>query len=129
MYDRYPPPNIVFRVRKYVPMGPVIMAKVKPRSLYMTLLQQTTVRDRSTQKLREFAYAGTAGVIFDFPGALGLESVWSSFSIRLFEWEIMRREVMARRCGRSSWHALGRIVYVNYCIRTSACHKVLCTPS
>ena len=36
------PRNIVFSVKKYVPIGPPTMARVKKRSLYMTALIDTT---------------------------------------------------------------------------------------
>ena len=33
------PPNMVLRVRKYVPIGPAIIAKVKPKSFNITALE------------------------------------------------------------------------------------------
>lgn len=54
-----------------MPIGAAIMAKVKPRSLMMTLLQMivsTAYSDDILQTCPD-TYAGTAGVTSELPGA------------------------------------------------------------
>lgn len=40
------------------------------------------------------SYAGTAGVMLDFSFAAGLEPILSSFSRRVFSWEMILRVAM-----------------------------------
>lgn len=42
------------------------------------------------------AHVGTAGAILDFSSAAGLEPMLSSFSRRVFSWEMIRRVAMMR---------------------------------
>jgi hypothetical protein len=44
------------------------------------------------------AYAGTAGVMLDFSLAAGLEPIRSSFSRRVFSWEIILRVAILVWC-------------------------------
>ena len=76
-FDR--PPKMVLRVKKYAPMGPAIIAKVKPKSLNMTALDKVddVSRTYSTPSKyvssgRRSTYVGTAGVMIDASDALGL---------------------------------------------------------
>lgn len=41
--DRDRPLNMVLSVKKYVPMGPPIIAAVKPSSLYITFLRREVI--------------------------------------------------------------------------------------
>lgn len=69
-------------MRKYVPIGPAIIAAVKPSNLYMTNLEHIThsqamisPRSRSSREKEKKngseTHAGTAGVMMDFSEALG----------------------------------------------------------
>jgi hypothetical protein len=99
---------MVFRVRKYVPMGPTIMAAVNASSLYMIALRRmiywvkfdlfawsghhVMIRHKETNFVR--TYAGTAGLVSDFSEIPREISFDSSLSKKVFSLEIILREVM-----------------------------------
>ncbi len=95
----YGPRNMVFKVRKYMPIGPPTMAAVKPSSLKMTALvsvELLSAHARSSCCISDIqTHAGTAGVMFDFSEALGVRSLLSSFSRRFFSLDTILRLVIA----------------------------------
>lgn len=57
--------------------------------------------DNENENERGTAYAGTAGVMLDFSLADGLKPIRSSFSRRVFSWEmILRVAILVVSCGK-----------------------------
>ena len=97
------PWNIVFKVKKYSPIGPAIIAAVKPKSLYMTNLPAG--RSEEEEGLQSGPpHVGTAGVILDFSNTFGVVPSWSFVSERLFPIVVTRLVAIdgfSNRAGKS----------------------------
>jgi hypothetical protein len=99
----YIPLKRVSTVTKYDPMGTTIMARVKPSSFMMTDLGVAVSELGNkpwgeTQSKGGAAYVGTAGAMSDLTLAAGLEPMLSSFSRRVFSWEMILRVAMMDGC-------------------------------